>query len=75
MAQVEYKILQYVEGIGPKTEKEWNSLGKDGWELVSFVPTALEIDGSIDSASGFTYGDTKGKFSCLTAVFKRIKEK
>lgn len=75
MAQMEYKILQYPEGITAKTEKEWNTLGKDGWDLVSFGPTALEIDGSVDSAPGFTYGDTKGKFTCLTAVFKRVKEK
>jgi hypothetical protein len=23
--------------------------------------------------SGFVYGDTEGKFACLTAVFKRLK--
>ena len=36
--------------------------------------TALDVTGSVeDSMSGFTYGDTKGQFTCLTAVFKRVK--
>lgn len=74
MAQIEYKVLQYPEGITQKTEKEWNKLGKEGWDLVSFGPTVLDVTGSVeDSMSGFTYGDTKGQFTCLTAVFKRIK--
>ena len=50
------------------------TLGKDGWELVSFGPTAMDIKGSVEeSMSGFVYGDTEGKFACLTAVFKRVK--
>lgn len=74
MAQIEYKILQYPDGITTKTEKEWNTLGKDGWELISFGPTAMDIKGSVEeSMSGFVYGDTEGKFACLTAVFKRVK--
>lgn len=74
MAQIEYKIINYPNGIENKTEKEWNQLGKEGWDLVSFGPTALDVTGSVeDSMSGFTYGDTKGRFTCLTAVFKRVK--
>ena len=74
MAQIEYKILQYPDGISTKTEKEWNILGKDGWELVSFGPTVLDIKGSVEeSMSGYVSGDTEGKFACLTAVFKRVK--
>lgn len=72
MAQIEYKVLQYPEGITQKTEKEWNQLGKDGWDLVSFGPTALDVTGSVED---YTYGDIKGQFTCLTAVFKRIKDK
>ena len=47
MAQIEYKVLQYPEGITQKTEKEWNQLGKDGWDLISFGPTALDVTGSV----------------------------
>ena len=73
MAQIEYKILQYPDGISTKTEKEWNILGKDGWELVTFGPTALDIRGFVEeSMSGYVSGDTEGKFACLTAVFKRV---
>lgn len=32
MAQIEYNVLQYPEGITRKTEKEWNQSGKDGWD-------------------------------------------
>ena len=74
MAQIEYKILQYHDGISTETETEWNILGKDGWELVTFGPTALDIRGSVEeSMSGYVSGDTEGKFACLTAVFKRVK--
>ena len=74
MAQIEYKILQYHDGISTETENEWNILGKDGWELVTFGPTALDIRGSVEeSMSGYVSGDTEGKFACLTAVFKRVK--
>ena len=73
MAQIEYKILQYPDGISTKTEKEWNILGKDGWELVSFGPTALDINGWVGQSWGGLSGDTEGKFACLTAVFKRVK--
>ena len=73
MAQIEYKILQYHDGISTETENEWNILGKDGWELVTFGPTALDIRGSVEeSMSGYVSGDTEGKFACLTAVFKRV---
>ena len=73
MAQIEYKILQYHDGISTETENEWNILGKDGWELVTFGPTALDINGYVGhSLGGFVSGDTEGKFACLTAVFKRV---
>ena len=72
MAQIEYKILQYPDGISTKTEKEWNILGKDGWELVTFGPTALDINGYVGPGWGGVSGNTEGKFACLTAVFKRV---
>ena len=66
----EYKIIHY-QVLGPKTEKEWNELGKKGWELVSLVPTGLEINGSTLGNGGYVDGDIDGRFSALTAVFKK----
>lgn len=66
----EYKIIHYPV-LGPKTEKEWNVLGRKGWELVSLVPTSLDIKGSTIGNGGYVDGDIDGRFSTLTAVFKK----
>lgn len=73
MTVFEYKILHYAAAPNAKVEKEWNVLGKEGWELVSFGPTGLEIGGSTVGGYGFVDGDVKGGFGKLTAVFKRLK--
>ena len=69
MATYKYKILEFKPGA--KMEKEFNELGKHGWELVSVTPVGLKIEGEVDTTFGYGGGETKGSFEKIAASFKK----
>lgn len=69
MTTYKYKILEFKPGV--KMEKEFNDLGKDGWELVSVTPVGLKIEGEVDTTFGYGGGETKGAFEKIEAYFKK----
>ena len=62
MRRFEYKVLHYFEELDEETTRQWNELGKEGWELVGFAPYAMEVSNP---------GTVKGNFSWVAAAFKR----
>ena len=48
MRRFEYKVLHYYEELDEETTRQWNELGKEGWELVGFAPYAMEVSNEIN---------------------------
>lgn len=69
MATFKYKIVEFPPS--KKIEKEFNELGKEGWELVSVTPIGLKIEGWSDMTHGYGGGESKGSFDRIAAYFKK----
>ncbi len=69
METFKYKILEFTPE--QKMEKVFNELGKEGWELVSVTPVALNVEGWSGSTWGNGDGETSGKFEKIAAFFKK----
>ena len=73
MAKYKYKIVEFApEQSALVTEKVFNELGKDGWDLVSISPVGLNVEGRSDSNWGTGGGETCGKFEKIAAFFKKV---
>lgn len=54
-----------------ETTRQWNELGKEGWELVGFAPYAMEVSNEVNESGIPIPGTVKGNFSWVAAAFKR----
>ena len=48
MKKFEYKVLHYFEELDEETNRQWNELGKEGWELVGIAPYAMEVSNEVN---------------------------
>lgn len=70
MPTYSYKVLK-LKSIPTDFEKQLNKLGKDGWELVSLVPSEINMKGQIDNCLGYETDQTDGILSSYTAILKK----
>ena len=71
MRRFEYKVLHYFEELDEETTRQWNELGKEGWELVGFAPYTREVSNQVNEFEIPIPGTVKGNFSWVAAAFKR----